>query len=287
MKAHFIDLNIVLKTESKAWIVDKSKPNIALLKLDPSDLELFKSGIYKTQGNKISFNGNSFWLPTSFMNKIEIKCKKVGANVANLGISFQEFLNTDLIENIPVEFDLSVFNNIINTNDDIYIFCSKNTKENFKSKIEKLKEKLADLGLQIKDFYYLSETYFNQDHDFIAYIKNKILIQHLVGYKCKDNTFTSDQITNYDEITYYDDDLASVTLSKNINDVLEKLLINSEETTKKLCREKLQTEDNILKIKYYTHNKANKFIESVVYLKLSNLIKTFENFNFFSSSLPR
>lgn len=284
MKAHFIDFDILLKPQSKAWIVDKSKPNIPLVKIENSDLKLFQSGIYKKQNNKISFNGKTFWLPQSFMNVIELKCKKNGANIANLGISFQEFLNTELIENLPMEFDVSIFNQIINTNDDIYIFCSKNTKANFTKQVEKLEDKMKDLGLIIKDYYYLAETFFNQDEDHVAYIKNKILIQHLVGLKSNGNILIDEKITNYDEITYYDDNLSSITLAHNINDVLEKLLLNSEESVKKLVKESIQKEDNILNIKHYTHNKANKFIEKQVHLKFSNLIKNFENFNFFSSS---
>lgn len=287
MKAHFIDINIILKSQSKAWIVDKSRPNIPLIKIDNFELELYKSGIYKSHGNKISFNGKVFWIPEDLMNKIELKCKKTGSDVSNLGISFQEFLNQELIENIPCEFDMSIFNPIINTNDDIYIFCSNNTKKNFEKQIEKFEKKLTDLGLQIKNYYYLSETFFNQDHEHIAFIKCKILIQHLLGLKCDNTILTSEHVTNYDQITYYDDNLQSISLSKDINNVLEKLLANSEESVRQMTKDIIQKEDNILNIKQYTHNKANKFIESQVYLKLSNIIKTFENFNSSSFSWPR
>jgi hypothetical protein len=287
MKAHLIDFNIILKPQSQAWVVDKTKPNIPLLKIDNSDLKIFQSGIYKNANNKIIFSGKTFWLPDSFMNKIKLKCKKTGSDISNLGISFQEFLNKELIENLPIELDLQIFNQIINTNDDIYIFCSKNTKANFSKQIEKFEEKLKDLGLLVKDYYFLNETFFAQDDQHIAFIKNKIIIQHLLGLKCSDNVLTDEKTTNYDQIFYYDDDLTSIELSKNINDVLEKLLLNSKEEVKNLAKEVIQNEDNILTIKYYTHNKANKFIDFQVDLKFSKVIKTFENFNLFSSSLLR
>mgnify|MGYP000920300117 FL=1 len=137
MNAHFIDLDIVLKTEAKPWIIDKDNPNIPLMKLSIDDFNLFKSGILKSQGNRISFNGKNFWLSNEFINKLKVKCKRNKSDISNLGISMQEFLNPDIGENLKFDLNLSIFNPIINTNDHIYIICSKNSKSNFEKQIEK------------------------------------------------------------------------------------------------------------------------------------------------------
>ena len=73
MNAHFIELDIILKTDSKPWIVDRLNPNIPIMKMDISEFNLSKSGIYKSHGNKIQFNGKTFWLSNEFMNKLKIK----------------------------------------------------------------------------------------------------------------------------------------------------------------------------------------------------------------------
>ena len=125
MNAHFIDFDLILEAESKPWIIDKRNPNIPIIKIDKHDFNLFKSGIYKSQGNKISFNGNVFWLSNDFMNRLKVKSKQYKVDISNLAISMQEFLNKDLVENVPFELKLDLFNNIINTNDDIFIICSK------------------------------------------------------------------------------------------------------------------------------------------------------------------
>jgi len=287
MKSHFIDLDILIKNDSKAWIVDKNNPNIPILKIDNSDLSVFKSGILKSQNNKMSFNGKTFYLSNEFMNRLKSKVKKHKSDFSNLGISFQEFLNPELIENVKFEIDLSILKNIVNTNDDIYIFCSKNTKENFKNQILKLEEEFEKIGLTIKKFYYLSETFFNKDEDQMAFIKNKVILQHLIGLKVDGDKFIDENIDEYSEIFYYDDNLSSTKLSLDINGIFEKFTMNTEKSIKESIKLKVQNSDKILNIKEFTNNKANKFKESSVQLEFSNLIKSFENFNPFSSSSPR
>lgn len=287
MNAHFIDIDIIIKNESKAWIVDKNNPNIPIMKIENSDLTLFKSGIYKNHNNKVSFNGKTFWLSNDFFNQLKIKAKKYKVDISNIAISFQEFLNTELTENIKFEIDTSIFKNIINTNDDIFIFCSKNREENFKNQMTSLEENLSNIGLKIKKIYYLSETFFNNDEDELSFIKNKILLQHLIGLKFYGNKFTDTEISNYSKIYYYDDSKKSIELTKKINDILEKIILNSESSIKEIVKEKIKKDDNVLVSREYTYNKANKFIEFTIQLEYSNLIKSFENFNFFSSSSPR
>ena len=287
MKSHFIDLDILIKNDSKAWIVDKNNPNIPILKIDNSDLSVFKSGILKSQNNKMSFNGKTFYLSNEFMNRLKSKVKKHKSDFSNLGISFQEFLNPELIENVKFEIDLSILKNIVNTNDDIYIFCSKNTKENFKNQILNLEEEFEKIGLTIKKFYYLSETFFNKDEDQMAFIKNKVILQHLIGLKVDGDKFIDENIDEYSEIFYYDDNLSSTKLSLDINGIFEKFTMNTEKSIKESIKLKVQNNDKILNIKEFTNNKANKFRESSVQLEFSNLIKSFENFNPFSSSSPR
>jgi hypothetical protein len=278
MNAHFIEIDIVLKTESKPWIIDKLNPNIPIIKLEVSEFNLFKSGIYKAQGNKISFNGKVFWLSNDFMNKLKVKSKKHKVDISNLGISMQEFLNPEIIENIKFDIDISLFRPIINTNDHIYIICSKNTKSNFEKQISKLEEKLEKIGLKIKKYYYISETFYNKDDDEISYLKSKLILQHLLGLKSDGNKLSNEKIEDYNQINFYDDNLKSIQMCKDINNILEKLLLNTDKEVKTLVKDKIKNNDNLLLIKEFTHNKANKYKEYNVQLEYSNLIKNFENY---------
>ena len=280
MNAHFIELDIILKTESKPWIVDKLNPNIPIMKMDISEFNLFKSGVYKSQGNKISFNGKVFWLSNEFMNKLKVKSKKYKVDISNLGVSMQEFLNPEVIENIKFDIDISLFRPIINTNDDIYIICSKNTKSNFEKQISKLEEKLEEIGLKVKKYYYISETFYNKDDDEISYLKSKLILQHLLGLKTDGDKLSNEEVESYNQITFYDDNLKSIQMCRDINNILENLLLKTEKEIKLLVKDKIKNDDNLLLIKEFTHNKANRFKEYNVQLEYSNIIKSFENFKF-------
>ena len=277
MNAHFIDINIILKIEAKAWIVSKDNPNTPIMKLDLTDFNLFKSGIFKSQNNKIQFNGKTFWLSNDFMNKIKIKSKKSGVDISKLGISLQEFMNSEIIENIEYDIDLSIFNNIINTNDDIYIICSKNTKSRYQKQIEKIEEKLEGIGLKVNNYYQISTSFSNSNDDHKALMKSKIILQHLIGQKIESDRFTNDNIKDYNQITYYDDDKMSIQTLININSVLEKYLLLTDDDIKITIKDKIKRDDNFIIIKEYTHNKSKKFNEYNIQLELNNVIKSFEN----------
>ena len=281
MKSHFIDIDIILHSESKPWIVSKENPNIPILKIEPSDFKLFQSGIYKSQNNKLDFNGRTFYLSTDFMNKVKLSAKKYKADVSNLAISMQEYLNKELIENIPFRLDMSIFNPIINQDDDIYIICSKNTKENYEKQILKFEEKLKELGLQVKNYYFISETFSNKNDDDISHLKVKLILQHLIGLKTEIDKITNQEITDYTQITFYDDSKSAIELAKRINHVLESLLIKTDKDVKFKIKDKIQNVDNILVVKEYTHNKSKKFNETIVELEYSNVIKNFESFSKF------
>ena len=77
MKCHFFDIDTIIKFNSKPWIVDRLNPSIPIMKIETYEFNIFKSGIYKSQNNKIDFNGKEFWLSNEFFNLLKVKCKKV------------------------------------------------------------------------------------------------------------------------------------------------------------------------------------------------------------------
>jgi hypothetical protein len=137
---------------------------------------------------------------------------------------------------------------------------------------------LIEIGLKVKNYYYISETFYNKNDDDIAYLKGKLLLQHLLGIKTEGDKFISEEITNYSQITFYDDNLKSIQITKDINMILEKMLMNTEKDVKSMIKDKIKNDDNLLVIKEFTHNKANKFKEFNTQLEYSNIIKNFESY---------
>ena len=278
MRGHFFDIDTILTVDNKVWIVDKSNPNVPLLKIKQSEFNLIKSGIYKSQNNKIEFGGKSYWVPKDLMETLKIKCKINKSNLSNLIFSMQEFMNKELIENLDYDINLDNLLHLKNTDDDIYIICSKNAKKNYELMIKKVEEKLKDNGLVIKNYYFISETFYNRNEDQISHKKIRLLLQHLIGLKTEGDKFTDEEITSYTEVFFYDDEDSSINLANNCNNVCEFLLSNTENTIKSKIKDILKSEEKILYTNLVSPNKFNRFQTKKIQLKFSNILKTFEGF---------
>ncbi len=192
----------------------------------------------------------------------------------------QEFMNPSVIESIGYKIYKDNLVNLKNSDDDIYVICSKNTKRNYESIIKKLEDYLESIGLKIKNYYYISETFFNGNEDEICYKKVRLLLQHLVGIKTESDKFTNEEITKYDIINFYDDSLESIEMSKNINDTLSFILNNSDKEISNKIKESLKQTYTELIVNQVTFNKVNRFITTPIKLTYQNIIKTFESFRY-------
>lgn len=278
MKSHFFDLDTILITNNKVWIVDKTIPNIPIMKISKSDFNLIKKGIYRNQNNSIKFSGHTYWLPTHLFEKLKIKAKNYRVDISNLAFSLQEFMNKELIENLDYDINLENILHLKNTDDDIYVICSKNTKRNYELMISKIEDKLKENGLIIKKFYYISETFYNRVSDDISYKKARLLLQHIVGFKTEGDKFIYDKIEQYNELFYYDDDDNAIKLSKESNKLLTVLLSNTDVKLKEIIKNDLKSKEHTLYVNLITSNKVNRFVTTKVDIQFSNLITVFESF---------
>jgi hypothetical protein len=279
MKAHFFDIDVILSTNSKVWIVDKTIPNIPIMKISKSDFNLIKRGIYKSQGNSINFGGHTYWLTTEMMETLKVKSKNHRADVSNLAFSMQEFMNKELIENLEYTINIENILHLKNTDDDIYVICSKNNRKNYELMISKIEDKLKENGLTIKKFYYISETFYNRNSDDISHKKVRLLLQHLIGLKTEGDKFTDEKLEQYSEVSYYDDEETSTQLACDSNKLLMVLLERTESSLKDIIKSNLKSTPHTLFVNYITGNKANRFVTTKVDIQFSNLITVFERFN--------
>jgi len=277
MIAHFFDLDTILRVDNKVWIIDIKNPKIPIYKLDQSDYTLIKRGIWKDRGERFNFNGDNYWLPQEISDNLKIKCKNLKIDTFNLTFSMQEFFNSEVIGDLDYELDFDLLYPIKNTTDHIYLICSKNNKKNYDLILKKIENKFLDFGLGIKEIYYLSETFFNRKNDKIIYNKAKLLLQFLIGLKTESDKFTDNEITKYDVVNYYDDDIENVNI--NINDFLKYLYDNTEDDfIKRKVSNIVKSSDNIVNINYVSSNKLKRTQSKKIILELSNIIKTFESF---------
>lgn len=281
MKAHFFDLDVLIKIDSLIWIVSKTKPKAPIIKLTQSEFNLIKKGIYKKYNSQLKISGTNYWLPENLLNDIKVKCKKNGIDITDLAFSMQEFMNPEIIDSLSYEIFTKNIEHLRNSNDDIYIVCSKNTKTNYENIIQKLEKSFFEMGLFVKNYYYLSETFYNKDNDDIVHKKIRLLLQHLVGYKTESDKFSENEIKKYEFVSFYDDDLKSIELAKDINSVFKFIISNTDNNLSRLIKEDINANQYILSVNLVTHNGIMPFSTNEIDLKTNEIIKTFESFKNF------
>jgi hypothetical protein len=278
MKAHFFDLDVLIKIDSLVWIVSKTKPNQPIIKLTQSEFNLVKKGIYRRYNSQLKISGTNYWLPENLLNEIKIKCKKFNCDLTDLAFSMQEFMNKEVIDKLDYEIFIKNFEHLKNSNDDIYVICSKNSKQNYDTIIRKLEKSFFEMGLRVKNYYYLSETFYNRDQDDIVHKKSRLLLQHLIGFKTENDKFSENEIQKYEVISFYDDDHRAIEFMKDINSTLKFILSNTEEELNKNIKDVVNDNDLLLSVNLVTHNGIMPFSTSEVILKTSDIFKTFESF---------
>jgi hypothetical protein len=276
MVAHFFDLDTILRVDNKIWIIDVKSPKIPIYKLDQSDYNLIKRGIWRDRGERFNFNGDNYWLPENIANDLKLKCKNLKIDTFNLTFSMQEFFNSEIIGDVDYEINLDLLLPIKNTTDHLYLICSKNNKKNYELILKKIENKFLEMGLDIKDIYYLSETFFNRKNDKIIFNKVKLLLQFLIGLKTDSDKFVNNEITKYDVVNYYDDDLENTNIDPN--DFLKYLYDNTDVVLKDKIMNVINSYNNILNINYISPNKLKRIESKTIVLSLNKIIKTFESF---------
>jgi hypothetical protein len=192
----------------------------------------------------------------------------------------QEFMNPNIIEKLDYKIWTENFEHLKNTNDDIYIICSKNSKKNYDIIIKKLEEKLKDLGLVVKEYYYLSETFYNRDKDDVSQKKVKILIQHSIGLKTEIDKFINEEVTQYEEVNLYEDEINCIEVCKGSSEIIRFLVSNSTDEIKESVKSIIKEKQLLININQVTFNKINRFITTPVKIEWQNVIKTFEGFRY-------
>ena len=166
-----------------------------------------------------------------------------------------------------------------NKTDDIYIICSKQTKRNYAKPIEKLEKELEQIGLKVKNFYYINENLYRIDNDEVRFKKMRLVLQHLIGFKTEGLKFIDEEITQYSKVNFYDNELDTLKIADDINNLLELTMINTKDGLKSVIKEVLIEDKPQLLVNKVNDNYYNQIETKKVILSLDGTIKKFESFN--------
>lgn len=280
MSAHFFDIETVIRSDAKIWIVDKSKPSNCIVKVSQSDFGLIRSGVFRTHGNLVRFAGVDYYLPDEIMNRVKIACKNTKSNSSNLAFSMREFVDPEHIGSINHVVDVDVLRHLKNTQDDVYFICSRKAKKSYETLIAKVEDKLESLGIRPK-YYFVSETFYDRDEDATSFDKVRLILQHMVGKRSDGRKFVEENVEQYDEVSFYDEDSRTVQMAYDISGMLQMMLSNSDETVADVIKELVKSKSPSLNSVLVTPNLRNRFSTKSVKLQYSNLLRTYESYRRF------
>lgn len=276
--AHFFDLNCLIDMNQQAWIVDKNQPNLPLYKIPVSEFKMIQNGIYFKKGNKIDFNGSTYYLPDELWNRLKVLSSKRNINFSNLVISLQEFLNKDLIDDAKFSLKLEPILDLKNKMDDFYIICSKQSKFNYEKIIKKIEEELEYNGIKVNNFYYLNTNFMNQNSDEVEFKKIRLVLQHAIGFKTDGDKFIDDEITRYDMVNFYDKSTKLLNLSSTVKNLMNFMIANTEKGLSDVIKDDLKESTPVLYFHKIQDNQFNPIKTEKIELTMGYLIKKFESF---------
>jgi len=263
----FFDLdNTLWFIKSDIWVIDKNKPSKPILKISPIEFALIRSGIYNKDGVLLEYNGESFYISNDMLERIFRKAKSV--RVSNLGISYAEYFDDEILNKKNVQLLLNNIKHLIGKNVEIGVLTARSDRKKHANLLNKLRFKLKEYGLEINKIYFVSETIKSNGYlDKVTYDKNKILLEHLVGLTIEEKTFVPIKKESYDKVYFYDDIKSNIMSANNLQEYFDFLIRNSDSECVEYINNRLDNNNLILVNNLITNNEVNPFEKTIVELK--------------------
>jgi len=255
---HFFDLDGTLwSVKTNAWIIDKKKPGVPILKLKDSELKLILSGVYINDEIYIEYNDEVYWIGKKLFNRI-IKIKP-NVKMQDLGLSYYEKLNPQYYDNM--KFFKNNIKHLIDNSEpsDIGILSARFSDEKDKKLLVTLKDELKNMGLDIHKFYYVGDHYYPNVSIKMSTRKANVLLEHLVGFNISKDKFVPLKQDLYREIYFYDDEPNNIFVANDIQDMLDGYLVNTDEEVYNRIIKNIKEKQPILYTNLITNNALNRF----------------------------
>ena len=276
---HLFDLDYTLwKMDEKIAVINKNNPKKIIYRI-PQFEGTFMKNLYKNNSLEVSYNGHKWYLSQKIWGEIQ-KANK-GIKLEDLGISYREFTDTEILEKqiSSTEYLLDNLNHLKGKNIEIGFVTARHDKKKNKKNLEVLIEKIdRKLHTKVNKIYFVNDIDNSNDSDNTSYRKSQIVLEYLIGYKIKGSKFIDLKQERYNQVYFYDDSIKNIEAVENLQILLERLLSRTDFDVKKDILNIIKT----YKLKYTTNlitqNKANPFIIREQQLLTPNYIKLFENY---------
>ena len=263
----FFDLdNTLWYIKSDVWLIDKNNPSVPIFKISSIEFILIKSGIYNKSNIEVSYNGDVFFISQEMLERARRKCKNI--RVENLGISYSEFFDDELLNKKDVHFLLGNIKHLIGKNIEIGVLTARSDRKKHANLLNKLRINLKEFGIEINKIYFVSETIkMIGEKNSVVYNKNKILLEHLVGLTIEEDCFVPIKKDRYDKVYFYDDVRGNFMNSNNLQDYFDFLVKNSDDECVEYINNRLDSKKVYLINNLITNNEVNPFDTKIIELK--------------------
>jgi transcriptional regulator len=254
---YFFDLDGTLwDMESEIWIIDKEKPYQPVIKIPSLEFSLIKNGIYKNDNISLDYNGNKFFISKKMWDKIYKK--KKSENTQRFGISFKNSKTKEDINKSKINF---LLDNISHLKKDskIGILTARPNLKIHSDVVNKLRLELENLGLLLYKIYFVGDKFMHYHDDKSSLKKIYILLEHLIGFKIKNDRFVSLRQDWFDTVYFYDDAKLNIDYANDIQNILNNLLKNTDDELFKIIIDRIKLNNIYLYNNLITNNIINKF----------------------------
>jgi len=262
---HFFDLDGTLwSVKTNAWIINKNKPGVPLLRLKDSELKLILGGVYINDEIYFEYNGEVYWVGKSIFNRIKKGNPKI--EMEDLGISFYEKLEPKFYDNMKF-FKENIRHLIEDKESEIGILSARFDDDKDKNLLTSLKTELENIGLHIDKFYYVGDYYYSTMNSSMSMRKANVLLEHLVGFHIKNDKFVPLKQDLYKAVYFYDDEPNNIFVANNMQEMLDGYLINTDEEVYNRIIKNIKEKKPVLYTNLITNNSLNRFKTTEIKLK--------------------
>jgi len=256
-KMHVFDLDGTLwNIETKVWILDKEEPHKPIIRLDNYEINKILSGLYKSDGLKIEYNGSEYYISNDIFNKVT---RKKRIPIERLGLSWIEFYDENYINNTKTTFLFKNINHLRNKGEYITLLSGRSNRERHAIILNELRKKLMDIGIEIYKLYFVSDKFYYKHDETISLNKVHRLLEHLIGLKIEDGKFVSFKQDWFNKVYFYDDEKINIDYANDVQTIFNRLLLQTDDDLFKLIIERIKSNEIVLINNLVTNNEVNLF----------------------------
>jgi len=282
---HMFDLDGTLwDIDSRVWILDKEESHKPIIRLDSFELNKILNGLYKSDGLKVEYNGQEYFISKDIFNRVN---KKKRLPIERLGLSWIEFYDDKYINNSKSTFLFNNIRHLRNKLDYICLLTGRSHRERHAKILNELRKKLMDIGIDIYKIYFVSDKFHYRQTEDISLNKVHVLLEHLVGIKIEDGKFVPFKQDWYNDVYFYDDEKMNIDYANDIQNIFDRLLKNTDDDLFKVIIDRMSKNEIVLNTNLVTNNEVNLFETTKIILKSptkfpikmnDEYVKNFNNF---------